>query len=87
MATVLVTGGSGFIGVHCIVDLLNAGHHWDEAHRSAQDIETSEALRVHADLHREECDGAYARYWYPNVGVSREGLDGEWEMLARHLLG
>jgi dihydroflavonol-4-reductase len=26
MATVLVTGGSGFIGVHCIVDLLNAGH-------------------------------------------------------------
>ncbi|MHA7628988.1 SDR family oxidoreductase [Corallococcus sp. M7] len=26
MATVLVTGGSGFIGVHCIVQLLNAGH-------------------------------------------------------------
>ena len=26
MATILVTGGSGFIGVHCIVQLLNAGH-------------------------------------------------------------
>jgi len=26
MATVLVTGGSGFIGVHCIVQLLKAGH-------------------------------------------------------------
>ena len=26
MAIVLVTGGSGFIGVHCIVQLLNAGH-------------------------------------------------------------
>jgi nucleoside-diphosphate-sugar epimerase len=26
MATVLVTGGSGFIGSHCILQLLNAGH-------------------------------------------------------------
>jgi dihydroflavonol-4-reductase len=26
MTTVLVTGGSGFIGVHCIVQLLKAGH-------------------------------------------------------------
>jgi nucleoside-diphosphate-sugar epimerase len=27
MATVLVTGGSGFIGSHCILQLLAAGHH------------------------------------------------------------
>ena len=26
MSTVLVTGGSGFIGSHCIVQLLAAGH-------------------------------------------------------------
>src|SRR5689334_7798998 len=26
MSTVLVTGGSGFIGVHCILQLLAAGH-------------------------------------------------------------
>ncbi|NMW25102.1 NAD-dependent epimerase/dehydratase family protein, partial [Rhodanobacter denitrificans] len=26
MGTVLVTGGSGFIGSHCIVQLLAAGH-------------------------------------------------------------
>src|SRR5215472_11960915 len=26
MSTVLVTGGSGFIGSHCIVQLLSAGH-------------------------------------------------------------
>ena len=26
MATGLVTGGSGFIGSHCILQLLNAGH-------------------------------------------------------------
>ena len=27
MSTVLVTGGSGFIGAHCILQLLGAGHH------------------------------------------------------------
>ena len=27
MSTVLVTGGSGFIGAHAIVQLLAAGHH------------------------------------------------------------
>lgn len=27
MARILVTGGSGFIGAHCIVQLLQAGHH------------------------------------------------------------
>jgi dihydroflavonol-4-reductase len=27
MAKILVTGGSGFIGAHCIVQLLQAGHH------------------------------------------------------------
>ena len=27
MSTVLVTGGSGFIGSHCILQLLVAGHH------------------------------------------------------------
>ena len=26
MSTVLVTGGSGFIGSHCILQLLEAGH-------------------------------------------------------------
>ena len=34
MATVLVTGGSGFIGSHCILQLLGAGHHG--AHHGAQ---------------------------------------------------
>ena len=26
MSTVLVTGGSGFVGSHCIIQLLKAGH-------------------------------------------------------------
>lgn len=62
---------------------------WAEAHRIAQDIETSDGARVHAYLHRKEGDAANARYWYRSAGVAVESgaLDAEWEKLARHLLG
>jgi hypothetical protein len=61
---------------------------WDEAHRIAQDVDTSEGSRVHAYLHRKEGDAANARYWYRCAGVPAEsgGLDAEWEKLVRHLL-
>jgi nucleoside-diphosphate-sugar epimerase len=35
MSTVLVTGGTGFIGSHCILQLLNAGHRMRTTVRSA----------------------------------------------------
>ncbi|WP_447735079.1 GDP-mannose 4,6-dehydratase [Rhodanobacter soli] len=36
MGTVLVTGGSGFIGSHCIVQLLAAGHRLRRTVRSLE---------------------------------------------------
>lgn len=67
----------------------DAKGNWDEAHRIAQDVTTSEGARVHAYLHRKEGDAANARYWYRSAGVPAEGgeLDAEWEKLVRHLLG
>jgi hypothetical protein len=67
----------------------DANGNWDEAHRIAQDVTTSEGARVHAYLHRKEGDAGNARYWYRSAGVPAEsgGLDAEWEKLVRHLLG
>jgi hypothetical protein len=67
----------------------DANGSWDEAHRIAQDVETSDGARVHAYLHRKEGDPANARYWYRSAGVTPESgtLDAEWEKLVRHLLG
>ncbi len=67
----------------------DANGNWDEAHRIAQDVTTSEGARVHAYLHRKEGDESNARYWYRSGGVPAEsgGLDAEWEKLVRHLLG
>lgn len=61
---------------------------WDAAHRIAQDIETADAARVHAYLHRKEGDLGNARYWYRRAGVTeaRDGLDAEWERLVAALL-
>lgn len=66
----------------------DANGDWDEAHRIAQDVTTSEGARVHAYLHRKEGDAANARYWYRSAGAAVESgaLDAEWEKLARHLL-
>ncbi|HTV21476.1 MAG TPA: hypothetical protein VMG12_22465 [Polyangiaceae bacterium] len=67
----------------------DANGDWDEAHRIAQDVETSDGARVHAYLHRKEGDLPNARYWYRSAGVAVEsgGLDREWEKLARDFAG
>ncbi|HTV33522.1 MAG TPA: NAD-dependent epimerase/dehydratase family protein [Methylocella sp.] len=36
MARVLVTGGTGFVGAHCLIRLLAAGH---ETHTTVRDLE------------------------------------------------
>lgn len=46
--TILVTGGAGYIGSHCVVDLVNAGHEVvaiDNFANAVGDDEGSPALR------------------------------------------
>ena len=61
---------------------------WAGAHGLVDDLETTEAMRVHAYLHRKEGDVSNARYWYGRAGVepSLLPLDREWERLVRELL-
>ncbi|HXU06108.1 MAG TPA: hypothetical protein VN903_34375 [Polyangia bacterium] len=68
---------------------LDAKGDWAGAHNTVNDLETKEAARVHAYLHRAEGDRDNARYWYNRAGVKPEvhALEGEWEGLARALLG
>src|SRR5690606_25981566 len=61
---------------------------WDEAHRIASEIETSDGARVHAYLHRKEGDLPNAHYWYRRAGgaAGSGALDAEWEELVRLFL-
>jgi hypothetical protein len=62
---------------------------WDQAHRIAQDEESSEASWVHAYLHRVEGDIGNAGYWYRRAGkpAATGALDAEWEEIVQALLG
>jgi hypothetical protein len=68
---------------------LDAKGDWAAAHSTVDNLETKEAARVHAYLHRAEGDRDNARYWYGRAGVPpyTKALEGEWEELARALLG
>ena len=61
---------------------------WKRAHAQVDDLETKEAMAVHAYLHRKEGDVGNAGYWYRRAGAeSRRGsLEAEWEALVRGLL-
>jgi uncharacterized protein YbjT (DUF2867 family) len=43
MARVLVTGGTGFVGAHCLIQLLVAGH---ETHATVRDLARESDLRA-----------------------------------------
>ena len=62
---------------------------WARAHATIDSLETKEAARVHAYLHRKEGDRDNARYWYGRAGTppSTTALEREWEEVARALLG
>jgi len=61
---------------------------WASAHKDLDSIETRDAARVHAYMHRKEGDLDNARYWYRRAGAtpSAESLETEWAALVRALL-
>jgi hypothetical protein len=61
---------------------------WAAGHLTVNDLETRDAARVHAYIHRKEGDLDNARYWYRRAGVtpSAESLESEWAALVRALL-
>jgi len=61
---------------------------WQEAHEIVQSLETVEAFRVHAYLHRREGDLGNAQYWYKRAGIKMPEipLDEEWNRIARSFL-
>src|SRR5262245_12909959 len=63
---------------------------WAGAHGTVDSLETREAARVHAYLHRKEGDLDNARYWYGRAGAAPaaepESLEREWEHVVRALL-
>lgn len=62
---------------------------WARAHELVNDLETPEAMAVHAYLHRKEGQDWNADYWYRRAGrkYHRPELEDEWEALAEGLLG
>ena len=57
---------------------------WEEAHDLVNDLETDEAMHVHAHLHRVEGDTGNAAYWYRKAGepVFRGSTESEWELIV-----
>jgi hypothetical protein len=62
---------------------------WARAHGMVDDLETPDAMAVHAYLHRKEGVEWNAEYWYKRAGRNfrRPTLDAEWEALVKGLAG
>jgi len=60
---------------------------WDQAHKIVQEIENSQAFRIHAYLHRKEGDIGNANYWYrrANSTMPDKTSEEEWQMLWQEL--
>lgn len=61
---------------------------WAHAHSLVDELETAEAMAVHAYLHRKEGSIANAEYWYRRAGrvFCQDSLENEWAALAEALL-
>ena len=57
---------------------------WPKAHAQLDDLDTPQAMAVHAYLHRREGDLANASYWYRRAGMPpcRDSLEAEWMALV-----
>jgi hypothetical protein len=62
---------------------------WARAHGMVDDLETPDAMAVHAYLHRKEGITWNADYWYSRAGreFRRPTLEAEWEALVEGLAG
>ena len=60
---------------------------WVRAHGMVDDLETPEAMAVHAYLHRKEGVESNASYWYNRAGRNfhRTSLEAEWQALVEGL--
>jgi len=62
---------------------------WSRAHSLVDELETADAMAVHAYLHRKEGELWNADYWYRRAGRNyhRTSLSEEWNALVRGLAG
>ncbi|MGC2637892.1 MAG: hypothetical protein WA294_11990 [Acidobacteriaceae bacterium] len=61
---------------------------WAKAHGLVDELETKEAMAVHAYLHRKEGAESNANYWYERSGRTwhKAALEEEWQALVEGLL-
>lgn len=61
---------------------------WTRAHALVDELETTDAMAVHAYLHRKDGQAANADYWYQRAGreFHRPTLKAEWQALVEALL-
>jgi len=66
----------------------DAKGNWVRAHELVNDLDTPEAMAVHAYLHRKEGSDWNADYWYTRASrrFHKPTLDAEWEALVEGLL-
>lgn len=60
---------------------------WAQAHGLVDELETQQAMAVHAYLHRKEGSASNADYWYARAGrkFHRDSLEAEWKALVEGL--
>lgn len=65
----------------------DAKEDWTQAHALVDELETREAMAVHAYLHRKEGSASNASYWYERAGreFQRPTFEEEWLALVEWL--
>ena len=81
-----LTGAAPPVGLPLTLQALwwDAKNHWATAHNLVNDLETPDAMAVHAYLHRKEGEAWNADYWYRRAGrqYHRPDLEDEWVALV-----